>query len=77
MTQAISPIITPHTILMGMLGSGLSGEIPVEHRPLIADVFESEETESRGSCDDRARRSGAVTATGGVSSSGFARAAAV
>ena len=41
MIQAIRPIITPQTILIILPGSGLSGEIPVELSPPIAEVLES------------------------------------
>ena len=39
--KATVPTKTPHTTLSHSLGSGLSGEIPLEQSPLIADVLES------------------------------------
>ena len=40
-TQAMTPISKPQTILIPTAGSGLSGEIPAEEMPLMAEVFES------------------------------------
>jgi len=35
-------MVMPHITLMNKEGSGLSGEMPVELKPLIAEVLESE-----------------------------------
>ena len=40
--KATTPIVIPQMTLIPNEGSGLSGEIPVELSPLIAEVLESE-----------------------------------